>query len=97
MYRIMIAQSKKANYGSLYQYLTTTVDGAISPLEIATKEDLDKKIESMLNDDGYAKSDFIVVEVVDYTIDATDYSDDEADNATSDDTATDSTEEGTTT
>ena len=45
MYRIMIAQSKRSNYQSLYQYLTTNVDGIISPVEIATKEELDKKLK----------------------------------------------------
>ena len=78
MYRIMIAKSKKSNYESLYQFMTTTTDGVTSPLEISTKEALDAKIESMLNDGGYSKADFIVVEVVDYAIDATGYSDDEA-------------------
>ena len=76
MYRIMVVKSKKDNYASLYQYLTTTIDGVISPVELASKESLDSKIESMLNDEGYAKSDFIVVEVIDYSIDATSYSDD---------------------
>ena len=90
MYRIMIAQSKRDNYGTLYQYLTTTVDGVVSPLELGSKEDLDAKIEKMLNDDGYAKDDFIVVQVVDYTIDATSYSDDAADNAQEEITPTES-------
>ena len=77
MYGIMIVKSKKDNYASLYQYLTTTVDGVISPVELPTKAALDEKVETMLNDEGYAKSDFIVVEVIDYTIDATAYSNDE--------------------
>ena len=76
MYRIMLAKSKKDNYASLYQYLTTTIDGVISPVEFATKEELNTKVEAMLNNEGYAKSDFIIVEAIDYTIDATDYSDD---------------------
>lgn len=76
MYRIMLAQSKRKNFESLYQYLTTNVDGVISPLELNSKEELDKRIEKMLNEDGYSKDDFIVVQVVDYTIDATSYSDD---------------------
>ena len=78
MYRIMIAQSKRKNYETLYQYLTTNVDGVISPLELKSKEELDTRIEKMLNEDGYAKDDFIVVQVVDYTIDATSYTDDVA-------------------
>lgn len=78
MYRIMVAQSKRKNFETLYQYLTTSIDGAISPLELNSKDELDAKIEKMLNDDGYAKDDFIVVQIVDYTIDATAYTDDTA-------------------
>lgn len=91
MYRIMIAQSKRKNYETLYQYMTTTVDGVTSPLEIETKEALDAKVQKMLNDDGYAKDDFIIVQVVDYTLDATDYSDDEKTDASTSD-STDNTE-----
>ena len=76
MYRIMIAQSKRKNFETLYQYLTTNIDGVISPLELKSKEELDARIEKMLNEDGYAKDDFIVVQVVDYMIDATAYPDD---------------------
>lgn len=76
MYRIMLAQSKRKNYETLYQYLTTNIDGVISPLELKSKEELDARVEKMLNEDGYAKDDFIVVEVIDYTIDATSYTDD---------------------
>ncbi len=76
MYRIMIVKSEKDKYASLYQYLTTTVDGVVSPAEFATKEALDAKVEEMLNTGGYAKKDFIVVQVIDYTIDAGSYSDD---------------------
>lgn len=79
MYRIMIAQSKRENFASLYQYLTTNVDGEVSPLELESKEELDARIEKMLNEDGYSKDDFIVVEVVDYTIDATSYTDESTD------------------
>ena len=85
MYRIMIAQSKRKNYETLYQYLTTNVDGFISPLELKSKEELDARIEKMLNEDGYAKDDFIVVQVVDYTIDATSYTDDAAEDEPSGD------------
>lgn len=76
MYRIMIVKSKRDNYESMYQFMTTTTDGVTTPLEIASKEALDAKIEKMLNEGGYSKADFIVVEVVDYSIDATKYSDD---------------------
>lgn len=77
MYRIMLVKSEREKYGSLYQYLTTTVDGVTTPLEIASKEELDARIEKMLNEDGYSKADFIIVQVVDYSIDATGYSDSE--------------------
>ena len=77
MYRIMLVKSKRDNYASLYQWLTeeVTVDEEteIRPVEYETEQELDQKVESMLNDEGYAKSDFIIVKFVDYTIDAIDY------------------------
>lgn len=73
MYRIMVNKAKKGSQDALYQYLTTTVDGVISPVEIEDKKTLDKKVEHMLSEEGYSKSDFLVVQVVDYTIDAKDY------------------------
>lgn len=77
MYRIMLVKSKRDNYASLYQWLTeeVTVDEEteIRPVEYETEQELDEKVESMLNDEGYAKSDFIIVKFVDYKIDATDY------------------------
>ena len=77
MYRIMLVKSKRDNYASLYQWLTEEVtvdeDTEIKPVEYETEQELDQKVESMLNDEGYAKSDFIIVKFVDYTIDATDY------------------------
>ena len=78
-YRFLIAKSKKPDYGSLYQYLTTTVDGVIHPVEIEGSEALDTQVEKMLNEQGYAKDDFLIVKVVEYTIDAKDYSDAEDD------------------
>lgn len=73
MYRIMIVKSHHENYGSLHQYLTTTIDGVTTPMEFPDKNALDKQVEKMLSDGGYSKSDFVVVQVVDYTIDAKDY------------------------
>ena len=77
MYRIMLVKSKRDNYASLYQWLTEEVtvneETEIKPVEYETEQELDQKVESMLNDDGYAKSDFIIVKFVDYKIDATDY------------------------
>lgn len=74
-YRFLINKSKKPNYGSLYQYLTTTVDGEVLPVEVEGAEALDAQVEKMLNEQGYAKDDFLIVKVVDYTIDAKDYTD----------------------
>ena len=77
MYRIMLVKSKRDNFASLYQWLTEEVEGdegtEIRPVEFETEEALDVKVESMLNDEGYAKNDFIVVKFIDYKIDATDY------------------------
>ena len=48
-----------------------------TPIEFDTLEKLDAKIEKMLNQEGYSKSDFIIVKVIDYTIDAKDYTETE--------------------
>lgn len=81
MYRIMLVKSKRDNFASLYTWLThevTTGSGndattSVQPMEFATEELLDAQVERMLNEEDYAKSDFIVVKYIDYTIDATDY------------------------
>ena len=77
MYRIMLVKSKRDNYASLYQWLTEEVtideETEIKPVEFETEQELDEKVESMLNDEGFAKNDFIIVKFVDYKIDATDY------------------------
>ena len=75
MYRIMLIKSKRDNFASLYQWLTETDEesGEVRPIEFADEEALDAKVEDMLNNGGYAKSDFIVVKLIDYTIDAMDY------------------------
>ena len=75
MYRIMIAKSKRDNYETLYKYLTKNIYGTVVPVEITSKEELDTTVRKMLNEDGYAKDDFLIVKVVDYTIDVTDYTD----------------------
>lgn len=81
-YRFLITKSKKPDYASLYQYLTTTIDGVIYPVEIEGAEALDTQVEKMLNEQGYAKDDFLIVKVVDYTIDAKDYTDAESEENT---------------
>lgn len=84
MYRIMIVKSKRDNYASLYQYLTTTVideetgEEEVVPVELEDETALDAQVEKMLNEDGFAKADFIIVKQVDYQIDARDYSEEAA-------------------
>ena len=79
MYRIMIVKSKLDNYASLYQYLTTTVTdeetGEEQTIidEFADEAALDKQVQKMLNEDGFAKADFIIVKHIDYQIDASGY------------------------
>lgn len=82
MYRIMLVKSKRDNFASLYQWLTVeqTVedeDGnpvkSVAPMEFQDEVSLDEQVERMLNEEDYSKSDFIVVNYVDYRIDATDY------------------------
>ena len=70
MYRIMEVVTEKSNNNSLYKF-KKTVDEHNNEvvLEIENKADLDAYVEGMLNGD-YAKKDFIIVEVLDYDIDA---------------------------
>lgn len=72
-YRFLINKIKKPDFGSVYQYLLTTVDDVIVPVEVEGKDALDEQVEKMLNEQGYAKDDFLVVVPIDYTIDAKDY------------------------
>lgn len=72
-YRFLINKSKRPDYTSMYQYLLTTVDGAIVPVEVEGEAALDTQVERMLNEQGYAKDDFLIVSVVDYMIDAKNY------------------------
>lgn len=70
MYRIMEVVTEKSNNNSLYKF-KKTIDEHNNEvvLEIADKTDLDTYVEDMLNGE-YAKKDFIIVEVLDYNIDA---------------------------
>lgn len=82
MYRIMIVKSKRDNYASLYQYLTTAVTDEETGeeqtiiAEFADETALDEQVEKMLNEDGFAKADFIIVKHIDYQIDAKDHKED---------------------
>ena len=78
MYRIMLVKSSRDNYGSLYSWMTedrrdSKGNVRLLPVEYETEEEVDAKVEDMLNNGGYGKSDFIVVKFIDYTIYARDY------------------------
>ena len=75
MYRIMLVKSRKDGDQSLYQFLTSSMYGVTKAIDIETKEALDERVEYMLNN-GYAKSDFIIVRVIDFELNAGPYSDD---------------------
>ncbi len=68
MFRIMNVKEQGKDYSSSYVFKTHNVDGVIKPIEFETLEELDTYVEDLLNNKGYAKSDFIIVEVKDYTI-----------------------------
>ena len=68
MFRIMNVKEQGKDYSSSYVFKTHNVDGVIKPIEFSTLEELDVYVEDLLNNKGYAKSDFIIVEVKDYTI-----------------------------
>lgn len=69
MYRIMlVAKEGKADYDSLYKYLTVTnTKNEVVPYEAATIEELDTQVEDMLNGE-YRKKDFIIVTVTNYDV-----------------------------
>lgn len=74
MYRIMIVDTERGNWRTQYRYMTTTdAEGAIVPVELQDEAALDAYVEKLLNEDGYAKKDFIIVKPVEYVIDAKDY------------------------
>jgi hypothetical protein len=64
----MNVKEQGKDYTSSYVFKTHNVDGVIKPIEFSTLEELDVYVEDLLNNKGYAKSDFIIVEVKDYTI-----------------------------
>ena len=68
-YYIMTVKSQRDNFGSLYQFLTTTaIDNEISPVEFDSDEELDIYVEDMLNNGGYSKDDFVIIQIKDYDI-----------------------------
>ena len=70
MYRIMEVVTEKKNNNSLYRFMKKIDEKNNEVIvEIETKAELDTFVENLLNGD-YAKKDFIIVEVLDYDIDA---------------------------
>lgn len=68
MFNIMLKKEDGIDYTSTYVFKTHNVDGTILPIEFETLEELDRYVEDLLNNKGFAKSDFIIVEVKDYNI-----------------------------
>ena len=70
MFNIMLKKEDGIDYTSTYVFKTHNVDGTILPIEFETLEELDRYVEDLLNNKGFAKSDFIIVEVKDYSVKA---------------------------
>ncbi len=71
MYRILDLADKRDNYASLYKYMTKTNEvNQVVPVEFATDAELDTFVEDLLNNKGYAKSDFMIITVKDYGVSA---------------------------
>ena len=69
MYKILLVRDKRKNYADLYQYLTiVNSEGNTVPYSTNTIEELAEKVNHMLNEEDYGKSDFIVVQVIDYNV-----------------------------
>lgn len=63
MYKILELVSARDNNESLYKFKETEV-------ELSTDAILDVYVEDLLNNKGYAKSDFLVVSIRDYDVTA---------------------------
>ena len=66
-YQIMFVAANKENLETAYKFETTDVDGTIQYKYYTTDLDLENRVKDLLNN-GYAKSDFIIVTVKDYNI-----------------------------
>lgn len=70
MYRILLVVSER-DLETLYKYLTVTDEAGVKSIyEAETLAELDIKVEDMLNNGGYAKSDFVIISTVDYSVKA---------------------------
>lgn len=67
-YQIMFVVSEKENLESLYRFETTEIDGVIQEKYYDTDIDLENRVRELLNN-GYAKSDFIIVIKKNYNVD----------------------------
>ena len=63
-YRIMVVAAKKDNNKSLYKYL---LDGE-KIYEATTLDEIDAKIEKMLNEEGYAKNNLVVINELEFNV-----------------------------
>lgn len=69
MYKILLVRDKRKNYADLFQYLTiVNSEGHVVPYVTNNIEELAEKVEDMLNNQDYGKSDFIVVQAIDYNV-----------------------------
>lgn len=81
-YRIMLVVVEKENNSSLYKWLLNA-DGTIYEAtedtydalgnKLTARQVLEKKVEEMLNDGKYAKSDFIIVKNFEYDVETNIY------------------------
>lgn len=68
IYRIMFVVQEKDDFGTIYKFDTTEIDGVTQYREFNTETELDDYVEYLLNEGGYAKKDFIIVSVKDYNV-----------------------------
>lgn len=66
MYCILLKREDRGEFGSLFQFMTTVTDKEQKLVSFESDEELDEFVEKMINEDGYAKSDFVIVSVKDF-------------------------------
>jgi len=64
-YRIMVVAARKEENKSLYKYL---LDKNKEIYEATSIDEIDAKVEEMLNNEGYSKNDFIVINEVEFNV-----------------------------
>ncbi|MBQ0036413.1 MAG: hypothetical protein KBT35_05805 [Firmicutes bacterium] len=62
-------KKKDAGVESYWQFNLTTIDGETVPREFADLEKVDAYVEKLINDGTYRKTDIMVVQVSDFTVD----------------------------